>query len=309
MPKTDTYAARWLLLAIRLPASRSSERVFVWRQLKTCGALALGSAGYVLPNNPANRERFEWLALAVRGHKGKASIAEVRSFDDISTKDLEKRLRAAREKEYTALIRDIKKLAKSKHTRRPESLRKLRHRFADIVSVDFFACPEQRLIEKLFTTAETPPEGSLTTRRKKLLAKDYTARVWVTRPRPGIDRVGSAWLIRRFIDAKAKFVFNTTPDHHPDAIPFDMYGGVGFGHEGEDCTFETLMRAFAIKDRRASRIAEAIHDADLGDAKYGRPEAWGIDQVLVGWASQGLSDDELLTRGVGLIDGLYRSIK
>jgi hypothetical protein len=308
MAKTDIDAARWLLLAMRLPATHSSERVSIWRQLRTCGALPLGSAGYVLPNSPSNRERFEWLSLAVRGHKGKASIAEVRSFDDISTKDLEKRFRTARENEYAALIRDIKKLIDSKHTIRSESLRRLRQRFADIVAVDFFTCPEQKQIEKLFAITEAPVR-TLTTPRKRFSAKDYAGRVWVTRPRPGIDRVGSAWLIRRFIDPKSKFVFSAAPDHYPEAIPFDMYGGIGFGHEAEGCTFETLLRSFAIKDRRALRIAQAIHDADIGDAKYGNPEALGIERVLVGWDSQGLSDDELLARGIDLMEGLYRSIE
>ena len=138
--------------------------------------------------------------------------------------------------------------------------------------------------------------------------KEYLDRVWVTSPRPGIDRVSSAWLIRRFIDANAQFVFANNPKQYPDAIPFDMYQGGGFGHRGEDCTFETLRKEFAIRDKRVESIAEMIHDADLSDERFGRTDALGLDRVLIGWAQQGISDDELLRPGMELIEGLYRSI-
>src|ERR1700694_2959766 len=130
----------------------------------------------------------------------------------------------------------------------------------------------------------------------------------MTRPRPGIDRVSSAWLIRRFIGPKARFVFGTEPVAHPDAIPFDMFVSQGFGHRGEDCTFETLYKQFAIRDVTVKRIAQIIHDADLGDEKFGRAEGLGLDKVLNGWAKQDLPDDELLQRGMDLIEGLYESL-
>jgi hypothetical protein len=139
--------------------------------------------------------------------------------------------------------------------------------------------------------------------------KEYLDRIWVTRPRPGIDRVSSAWLIRRFIDPNARFTFASEPAHAPEAIPFDMFQGDGFGHRGEDCTFETLRKEFAIQDAKVSVIAEIIHDADLADEKFGRVEGAGLDGVLIGWAQQGISDDELLRRGMEMIEGLYRSIK
>ena len=137
-----------------------------------------------------------------------------------------------------------------------------------------------------------------------------SGKIWLTRPRPGIDRVSSAWLIRRFIDAKAEFRFASSPSAYPEAIPFDMFGvAKGFSHVGEDCTFETLMKSFGIQDRRVMRIAEAIHDADLADGKYGRFEAIGLDCVLEAWAGQKLSDQELLDRGGELIEARYRTSK
>jgi hypothetical protein len=139
-------------------------------------------------------------------------------------------------------------------------------------------------------------------------AATYLKRIWMTRPRPGIDRVSSAWLVRRFIDPRARFIFAADPATHPDAVPFDMFCPQGFGHRGEDCTFESLYKQFAIRDSRVKRIAEMIHDADIGDEKFGRPEALGLDKVLNGWAKQNVSDAELLKRGIELIEGLYHSL-
>jgi hypothetical protein len=132
--------------------------------------------------------------------------------------------------------------------------------------------------------------------------------MWITRPRPGIDRVSSAWLISRFIDAKPKFIFDTSPAAHRDAIPFDMFQGVGFGHEGDRCTFETLCLAFDISDHKVLTIEQAIHDADLEDGKFGRTEGHTMNQILRGWAAQNVPDDELLRRGMDLIEGFYHSI-
>jgi len=145
-------------------------------------------------------------------------------------------------------------------------------------------------------------------RKGRRKAGEYANRLWITRPRPGIDRVSSAWLIRRFIDAKARFVFGSEPGAEPDAIPFDMFCSQGFGHRGEDCTFETLCQEFSIREGRVKRIAQIIHDADLGDEKFGRSEGLGLDRVLNGWAKQDLPDDELLQRGMELIEGLYESL-
>jgi hypothetical protein len=130
----------------------------------------------------------------------------------------------------------------------------------------------------------------------------------MTRHRPGIDRCASAWLIQRFIDPNAKFAFANDPKQVPDAVPFDMFGSAGFGHRGTDCTFETLCKEFGLKEERLRAIAEIIHDADLNDEKYGRSEGTGVDAVLKGWAKQQVSDEELLRRGMELIEGLYHAV-
>ena len=138
--------------------------------------------------------------------------------------------------------------------------------------------------------------------------KEFVGKVWLTRPRPGIDRAGSAWLIRKFIDPKAKFVFDMEPGNRPEAVPFDM-ADVEFSHHGDDCTFETLVKRFGITDKAVLRMAEMVHDADLEDEKFQRCECIGINAVLTGWARTSISDSELLEKGIECFEGLYRAVK
>ena len=131
---------------------------------------------------------------------------------------------------------------------------------------------------------------------------------WVTRERVKVDRVACPWLIRRFIDPDATFVFAANPKEHRDAVPFDMFSQEGFSHRGDNCTMETLIKEFGLDDARLQAISQAVHDADLGDEKFGRKEALGLDRVLTGWAQQGISDDELLRRGMEIFEGLYQAL-
>jgi len=299
----------WLLLMFTLPAKRASQRVDIWRKLKRYGALALRTSGYLLPNNAENLEHFQWLATSVRNHDGEASVAQVQSLDDHSHDGLQKLFLDARSRDYETLAQHLRKLLKQKR-RAPADLVRVRHRLQEIIAIDFFNSPMRGRVETLLAAATVAQNSSSTAAdvRTKLLKKEYQSRIWVTRPRPGIDRVSSAWLIVRFIDAKARFMFTTDSRQHPGALPFDMFQEEGFGHVGDDCTFETLCKRFRISDPKVKTIAEMIHDADLGDAKFGRVEAIGIDRILIGWAQQGVTDDELLRRGMELIEGLYHSL-
>jgi hypothetical protein len=141
-----------------------------------------------------------------------------------------------------------------------------------------------------------------------LPTRRFMGKTWLTRPRPEIDRVGSAWLIRNFIDPEAKFVFANDPAKHRDAIPYDMFE-VEFSHHGDDCTFETLVKRFGIADKAVWKLAEMVHDADLEDGKFQTTECIGIDRVLKGWGKSGLSEEELLRRGGECFDALYQQLK
>ena len=297
-----------MLLVFSLPARSATQRVEVWRKLQRYGMLALRSSGHVLPNRSANQERMEWLATAIRAYKGQASVVQVHSFDDLPEARLKELFLEARTRDYQKLLQEAKKFLALSAARRPGGrLKRIRRRFLELQDIDFFGNPLRPKLEILLAQADES-EAAKSGRKTKRKGDECTNRIWVTRPRPGIDRVSSAWLIRRFIDAKAHFVFETEPSAHPDAIPFDMFGPEGFGHRGEDCTFETLCKQFAIRERGVRRMAQIIHDADLGDEKFGRTEGHGLDKVLNGWAKQGLSDDELMQRGMDLIEGLYESL-
>jgi hypothetical protein len=300
--------APWLLLVFSLPAKKASQRVEIWRKLQRYGTLPLRSSGHVLPHSAVNQERMEWLAATIRTYKGQASVIQAQGFDDLPGERLKQRFLEARSRDYQKLLHEAKKLLTLPPARRPAGrLNRLRRHFLEVQDIDFFGSPLRARLENLLARADES-ESAQPGRNRKPKAGEYQNRLWMTRPRPGIDRVSSAWLIRRFIDPKARFVFGAEPGIHPDAIPFDMFCPQGFGHRGEDCTFETLCKQFSLRESRAKRIAEIIHDADLGDGKFGRAEGEGLDKVLNGWAKQDLPDDELLQRGMDLIEGLYESL-
>src|SRR5262249_16182853 len=180
-------------------------------------------------------------------------------------------------------------------------LERLTRQFREIRDVDFFDSARGHEVAMLLRRAA----GSKRTRQLEVLdAKQYQGKTWLTRPRPVIDRVGSAWLISKFIDKKPKFVFAHGTDAVANASPFDMLDAE-FSHHGNHCTFETLAKRFAISDKAITKIGEMIHDADLDDARFQRIEAIGIDRVLKGWAKQGLPDEEVLRRGFECFDALY----
>jgi hypothetical protein len=302
----DKSATPWLLLTFTLPTKRASQRVEVWRKLQRHGAVPLGNSGYLLPNNPTNQERFEWLAIAIRKYAGEASVVKVQSIDNLSSPQLIGRFAEARAREYQELIRELQKLSSIPPQKRASvRVSRLRVRFREIVQIDFFNSPLQKRVEELLSRAEASPTPEK--EPVKINPREFVGRVWVTRPRPGIDRSASAWLIRRFIDKNARFTFAPEERVPRNAVPFDMFHG-GFGHRGEDCTFETLQKTFRIRDARVGIVGQIIHDADLLDEKFGRKEGFGLDEVLNGWAKQGVPDSKLLERGIQLIEALYHSV-
>ncbi len=299
----------WLLLVFTLPTARASERVGVWRKLQRYGTVQLPASGYVLPNNAVNQERFEWLATSIRNSKGQAAVAQVSAFDELRNEKLEQMFNDARTRDYQSLEKELKKAGKTaRRAGVPAALLRLKSRLQQIAEIDFFGSPARARLEAVMQKLETKDSPKQPLRGKKN-AQDYAGRTWITRPQPGIDRVSSAWLITRYIDPRAKFIFDSDPTRHPDAIPFDMFNAGGFGHVGNDCTFETLFKSFGMKDTRLKLLGQAIHDADLADECFGRIEALGVDRILDGWNKQGLSNEEILRRGIEMVDGLYKGIR
>jgi hypothetical protein len=309
MPIASGRKARgpWLLLLFSLPAKRATQRVEVWRQLQRSGAVALHNSTYLLPHSAANEERFEWLATMIRDSGGAASVASVASIDGLSREQLIERFREARARDYRSLLSELRRTTSASSRRKNAAFARLRSRFQELAAIDFFHCPLRERVREELERAAVGAGGGNAPQGKRLDRREYRRRLWVTRPRPGIDRSASAWLIRRFIDPGARFAFAPETRLPPGAVPFDTFHG-GFGHRGNDCTFETLQQLFAIRDAAVARIAEIVHDADLADQKFGRKEGFGIDEVLKGWTREGLPDREILERGIQMIEGLHRSL-
>ena len=305
----STELPPWLLLVFSLPTRRASQRVEVWRKLQRLGSVSLGNSGYLLPNDSSNRERFEWLATAIRGYRGNASVMEVQSIDNFSGSQIVGRFVRARTQDYQELLRELRRFSSVSLAKRSAArIGRLRQRFQEVRAIDFFHSPLRHRAEELLDHVQNDGQSSPPSLDTQEVArKKYRGCVWITRPRPGIDRVTSAWLIRRFIDPKARFLFATKNQLPRNAVPYDMYQG-GFGHRGDDCTFETLQKTFRIRDRKVGVVAQIVHDADLIDQKFGRAEGLGIDEVLKGWGRMGLPDREILERGIQLAQGLYSSL-
>jgi hypothetical protein len=296
----------WLLLVFSLPAKNASERVRVWRKLRRCGVLPMKSSGYLLPQTATNEERLQWLAGEIRKHKGEASVLQVNSIDDLPGAALRRMFVDARSKEYEAIATELQK-ASRRRSRPAGVIARLRRRFPGDCGSGLLQCARQRA--RRAAAGNDRCSGDCAFRQRQPAPEELCwPNIWITRPRPGIDRAPSAWLVRRFVDPNATFKFADNPDLDPKAIPFDMFTGKGFSHRGDQCTFETLIKEFGITDQKASTIAQAVHDADLADGKFGNAEALGIDRVPIGWAHQSISNDELLRRGTEMIKGLYQAI-
>jgi len=294
----------WLLLLVRLPATHSAERVAIWRKLKKSGAIQVQTSTYILPDDPPRYETFQWLTQHIRDTGGDATLVRVREIEGLSNERLIELFNAARTKEYISL-REMLRPLMARSTRTSNSdvrLDRIRKQFREIRETDFFDSPKAKDLETFLRKLEETQPRSKT--QPRLERRDFRDKVWLTRPRPEIDRVGSAWLISKFIDPKAKFVFGNKRGPTQRVLTFDMLEG-DFSHDGDDCTFETLIRRFGIQDRTVCKIAEMVHDADLDDDKFQRTECIGIDRVLKGWAKEGLSDQEILRRGFECFDALH----
>jgi hypothetical protein len=298
-------ATSWLLLLFSLPTNRNTERVAVWRRLKKMGAAQIKTSTYLLPDEPAQYEQFQWLAKQIRDYGGDSTLVRAQEIEGLAREKVISLFNAAREKEYAGLRKAlqgfISRRRKSDAEFAAAELERLTRQLRELRAIDFFDSPRGHEVAMLLRRAEGPRRSA---RLQTLDVRQYRGKTWLTRPRPEIDRVGSAWLISKFIDPKARFVFAPTAQAIPEAIPFDMLDAE-FSHHGNNCTFETLTKRFAISDKAITKIGEMIHDADLDDSRFQRVECVGIDRVFKGWAKEGVPDEEILRRGFECFDALY----
>ncbi len=304
----------WLVFSYSLPSkSRSSPRVTLWRRLGRLGAVSPTGGLYILPARDECFEAFQWLAQEIEHAQGEALVMRVAQFQGLTDEQLIALFNQARAKEYAAVEESAalleKESKKIKETQRPEmldALAKLRNRFNEISRVDYFGTPEamrvatrlSRIDDALSRSGESPQVSRAT-------LEAYRDKRWVTRPRPHVDRLACIWLIRRFINPDAVIRYSVTAE--ADEIGFDMNEAT-FGHQGNLCTFETMVKAFGLDDAALQAMAEIVHEIDLRDGKYARPATAGVDQILEGWLHAGYSDGELQAHGVALYEGLYLAL-
>ena len=305
-------SSSWLLFMFQLSAGRASKRVSVWRKLQKYGALNWKNCAYILPLNASDLERFQWLAAEVQKYQGDASVVEVPRIHGYTDKQVMALFNGARAHQYESLIRDARLALRSAAGRSKAQqlldFSRLNRRLIELNTIDFFGCGKRKEAEDLMRELEAGARANVASGTgDKKNPEEYRGRVWQTRPRPEVDRVGSAWLIQHFIDPKARFVFSSDPEAHPGAVRFDMFGGE-FTHVGDDCTFEALMKHFKLRDKRLHQIAQMIHDADLDDNKFGRPEGRAIELIAKGWGKMDWADNEILRKGFELFDALYLTL-
>ena len=311
-------APRWLLLAHQLPTRPSNARVKTWRRLQQIGAVPTRNSVYVLPNTEQCREDFEWLRSEIAALGGEATVFAADALGPGGGEDIVAMFQRTRDVDYLAFKREAERLLPlargNRATTAPSrdalnrSLRSLRQRFTDIESIDFFNAQGRQEAAAALATLERLVAGQtrepVRTKASVLSPADFHNRRWVTRPRPGVDRMACAWLIRRYIDPKATFAFVDGPAGAD--VPFDMYGG-DFSHQGSLCTFETLAQRFSLMDIAVVRIGQIVHDLDMRETRYAPPEAPALGRLVDGLRQLHADDHVLLEQGIAMFEALARS--
>ena len=307
----------WLLLIHQIPPKPSYFRVRIWRRLQQVGAIAVKQSVYALPKSQQALEDFGWILKEIVEGGGEASVCEAHFVEGLTDEQVISMFQSARKVEYEKILQEGRTLQDQLSTDLPEpaeSMTKLRSqisrlkgKFDEIVATDFFSAPERSAAEIMLADLQSqmagPPKSHVAVKRNH---KELKARTWVTRENVFVDRIASAWLVRRFIDREAKFKFISADSYSPKKkeLRFDMYEGE-YTHEGDRCTFEVMVDRLGIADRALTPISEIVHALDLKDEKYPRPETAGLGVLLSGIVMAHTSDKERLERGGGLFDALY----
>jgi hypothetical protein len=305
----------WLVLIVSLPREPSSLRVRAWRRLKMLGAIALKRGVWVLPASAETVEQFQWLTQEVERDRGDATLLRVDRVENLSTDDLVRRFHNARNADYRGLAERYRRLLRTLDRARGRSQRarvhdeatRLARELTRLREIDYFDAPGAAEVVRAREAVEArlaPPSAPGPSQPG---LGDIRGRVWGTRPRPHVDRLASAWFIRRFIDPEARFVFAAPEALPPDAVPFDMVGAE-LGHQGDRCTFETLLGRSGRRDPVLSAMAEIVHETDLRDGRYAREEARGLDLAIRGLLAATPDDTAMLATGLALFEGLYATL-
>jgi hypothetical protein len=321
----DQNGARWLLLIHQIPPKPDYFRVKIGRRLQRVGAVAIKNSVYALPAGTETYEDFQWIIREIEEGGGDAFISEALLGDGLTDEAVRARFDAARNEEYSAIIADASALMRTTRvpalrtgrragkakppTRRPRfehELAKLRRRFESASAIDFFRASEQAAAAAVLAEIQDRLRRQAAEARDERAGRAIDGAIWVTREGVHVDRIASAWLIRRFIDRHPTFKF-VAPDryaHRDGELRFDMFEAE-FTHVGDACTFETLVSTFVADDAALGEIAEIVHDVDCKDAKFRRDEAPGLARMIAGIAALNATDIDRVEHGGALFDQLY----
>ncbi|MDN3575818.1 chromate resistance protein [Chitinimonas viridis] len=304
----------WLALILTLPTGNATARMRVWRTLKASGAAVLRDGVYLLPRRDECLGALSAVAEDVRQNEGTAYLLEVSGSDTEGFPGL-----FDRSLEYTALLAEISHLRAgltlASADESVKKARRLRKQVDALTTIDFFpgegkqqVLAAQAELDQLLRQLRHPGEPqAIEMALPRLEIADFQGRRWATRKRPWADRLASAWLIQRFIDPAAHFLWLATPADCPsDALGFD-FDGARFSHTGSRVTFETLCASFGLDSPAMRRMAALVHYLDVGGTSV--PEAAGVEQVLTGLRSRLSDDNLLLTASFAIFDGLLAAFE
>ena len=305
-----------MLLIHQLPPKPDYFRVKIWRRLQRIGAVAIKNSVYVLPHTEQASEDFQWLRRDIVGGGGEASVCQAAFVDGLSDGQIEALFRAQRDAEYAELARLAAEVARESGGggggggESSGEVARLERRLAEIAALDHFGAPGRRAAETAVSRARQRRKPAGPRAAASRPARPVHGRTWVTRSGVHVDRIASAWLIRRFIDPKARFRFVAAQDARtaPDEVRFDMFEAE-YTHEGDRCTFETLVARFGLADPGLAAIGELVHDIDCKDGKFGRVETAGLERMIAGIVRRHAGDEARLERGAATLDDLYEALR
>lgn len=309
---------RWLLFIHQLPPKPAYLRVKVWRRLQSIGAVAVKNSVYVLPCHDQTREDFQWLLKEVREQGGDGLICGAEIIDGMRDGEVQAIFDSARDKDYAELtkglrplLQNLKKKKKGATNEAAAQIAKCRQQLAAIDKIDFFGAGGRMSVEALLADLDHGLIGPRSdSAAQKVDVIDLVGKTWVTRQNVHVDRIACAWLIRRFIDPNAtfKFVSDKRYEAAEGELRYDMFNAE-FTHEGDKCSFEVLIERACIKDRALCAIGEIVHNIDIKDKKFSRPETTGIEHVIAGICTTQSDDESRIARAAAILDDTYEQFR
>jgi hypothetical protein len=323
--KNDKNAG-WLIFFYSAPSKPVSSRMKIWRRLIKAGSLPFKGAAYILPYSEEHYELCQWLVSEVDALGGEAAFIVAEKIETMNDKEIKDLFDKQRERDYQDLekgseaietkIQSIKKGSGGQTKKTEEALNKLLKEFEAVKKIDFFSSKTGAVLKKKLDALRTELSDIDVSYQKMQIpaisrkrAADYRGMTWITRKRPSVDRMASAWLIKKFIDKNAAFRFADEKEigqSGKKTVSFDVVSGE-FTHLGDMCTFEVIAKAFGLNEKKIKKIAAIVHELDIKDDKYKTPEAKGIEDILTGIRKTAKDDNDALQRGMAIFEMLYES--